>query len=232
MLEGARKQVFHVLVLFALFLICGSTILARFDHHVQMKMLTDLCLLSIFLGSAVIADIAGFPDVVTLDAGGTSTDLCLIEAAKPKITNSGRVGHFPVRIPMLDIKTIGTGGGSIAWITREGHLKCGPKSAGAAPNRGRSSPSSWDKRRRARCSRTLNVAGEHSRTNAAAAVGSPSRLTSRKASRSGSLIEPAVTLGLFVISVLIIERSAPAVGNALRDFSLRLATGLACLGQC
>ncbi len=85
------------------------------------------------LGSAVIAEVAGFPDLVTLDAGGTSTDLCLIEAAKPKITNGGRVGSFPVRIPMLDIKTIGTGGGSIAWITREGKLKVGPKSAGAEP---------------------------------------------------------------------------------------------------
>ena len=74
------------------------------------------------LGSAVIAEIAGFPDLVTLDAGGTSTDLCLIEGAKPKITNGGRVGRFPVRIPMLDVKTIGTGGGSIAWITREGKL--------------------------------------------------------------------------------------------------------------
>src|SRR5271163_1974271 len=85
------------------------------------------------LGSAVIAEIAGFPDLVTLDAGGTSTDLCLIEAARPKITNGGRVGRFPVRIPMLDIKTIGTGGGSIAWISREGKLRVGPRSAGAVP---------------------------------------------------------------------------------------------------
>jgi N-methylhydantoinase A len=85
------------------------------------------------LGSAVIAEIAGFPDLVTLDAGGTSTDLCLIEGAKPKITNGGRVGRFPVRIPMLDVKTIGTGGGSIAWISREGKLRVGPRSAGAVP---------------------------------------------------------------------------------------------------
>src|SRR6476646_1302174 len=85
------------------------------------------------LGSAVIAEIAGFPDLVTLDAGGTSTDLCLIEGAKPKITNGGRVGRFPVRIPMLDVQTIGTGGGSIAWISREGKLKVGPRSAGAVP---------------------------------------------------------------------------------------------------
>jgi len=85
------------------------------------------------LGGAVIAEIAGFPDVVTLDAGGTSTDLCLIEAGRPHVTNGGSVGRFPVRIPMIDIETIGTGGGSIAWITREGHLKVGPKSAGAEP---------------------------------------------------------------------------------------------------
>ena len=85
------------------------------------------------LGSAVIAEIAGFPDLVTLDGGGTSTDLCLIEGAKPKITNGGHVGRFPVRIPMLDVRTIGTGGGSIAWITREGKLRVGPRSAGAVP---------------------------------------------------------------------------------------------------
>jgi N-methylhydantoinase A len=85
------------------------------------------------IGSAVIAEIAGFPDLVTLDAGGTSTDLCLIENAKPSVTNGGAVGRFPVRVPMIDIKTIGTGGGSIAWISREGHLKVGPRSAGAEP---------------------------------------------------------------------------------------------------
>src|SRR6202451_3183057 len=85
------------------------------------------------LGSAVIAEIAGFPDLVTLDAGGTSTDLCLIEGGKPHVTNGGSVGPFPVRIPMIDIETIGTGGGSIAWISREGHLQVGPRSAGAQP---------------------------------------------------------------------------------------------------
>jgi N-methylhydantoinase A len=85
------------------------------------------------LGSAMIAQVAGFPDLVTLDAGGTSTDICLIEGRKPKITNGGYVGRFPVRIPMLDVKSIGTGGGSIAWISREGKLKVGPRSAGAEP---------------------------------------------------------------------------------------------------
>jgi N-methylhydantoinase A len=85
------------------------------------------------LGSAVIAKLAGYPNVVTLDAGGTSTDLCLIEEGEPHLTNGGSVGPFPVRIPMIDIKTIGTGGGSIAFISREGQLRVGPRSAGAEP---------------------------------------------------------------------------------------------------
>ncbi len=55
LLEGARKQVFHVLMLFALFLIFGSATLAKFDRHVQAKMLNDLCLFSVFLVSAIIA---------------------------------------------------------------------------------------------------------------------------------------------------------------------------------
>ena len=85
------------------------------------------------LGSSVIAKVAGFDDVVTLDAGGTSTDICLIEGGEPHLTNGASIGPFPVRIPMIDIQTIGTGGGSIAWISREGHLKVGPRSAGAVP---------------------------------------------------------------------------------------------------
>jgi N-methylhydantoinase A len=85
------------------------------------------------LGSAVVAELAGFPDIVTLDAGGTSTDLCLIEAGRPAVTNGGSVGPFPVRIPMIAIETVGTGGGSIAWVSRDGHLKVGPRSAGAEP---------------------------------------------------------------------------------------------------
>jgi N-methylhydantoinase A len=85
------------------------------------------------LGGAVIANLAGYSNVVTLDAGGTSTDLCLIEEGEPHLTNGGSVGPFPVRIPMIDIKTIGTGGGSIAFISREGQFRVGPRSAGAEP---------------------------------------------------------------------------------------------------
>src|SRR2546428_1105845 len=71
------------------------------------------------LGSAVIAEMAGFPDVVTLDAGGTSTDLCLIEGAKPQVTNGGAGGPFPGRIPLIDIETICTRRGPLPLISPE-----------------------------------------------------------------------------------------------------------------
>ena len=109
------------------------------------------------LGSAVIAEMAGFPNVVTLDAGGTSTDLCLIESAKPHVTNGGAVGPFPVRIPMIDIETIGTGGGSIAWISREG-----PSQGRAAQRRRRARPDVLPERRqRADHHRRQSGAGAH-----------------------------------------------------------------------
>lgn len=85
------------------------------------------------IGASKIAELAGFENVVTLDAGGTSTDICLVENSEPHITTGASIGPFPVRLPMIDIRTVGTGGGSIAWISRENHLKVGPISAGADP---------------------------------------------------------------------------------------------------
>ena len=85
------------------------------------------------LGASWLARQAGFERVITIDAGGTSTDVCLVEGAVPQLTREGRIGRFPVRIPMIDIVSVGTGGGSIAWIGPEGGLRVGPRSAGADP---------------------------------------------------------------------------------------------------
>jgi len=85
------------------------------------------------LGASWLARQAGFERVVTLDTGGTSTDVCLVEGAEPQLTREGRIGPFPVRMPMIDIVSIGTGGGSIAWIAPDGGLRVGPRSAGAVP---------------------------------------------------------------------------------------------------
>lgn len=85
------------------------------------------------LGAAVIAAKAGYPSVVTCDGGGTSTDVTVIQDGKPSLTTEGHVGPYPSRIPMIDVVTVGAGGGSIGWISPEGTLKVGPQSAGADP---------------------------------------------------------------------------------------------------
>ncbi len=85
------------------------------------------------LGAAVIAARAGFRSVVTCDGGGTSTDVTVISDARPSLTTEGSVGRFPAKIPMIDVVTVGAGGGSIAWLSPEGTLKVGPRSAGADP---------------------------------------------------------------------------------------------------
>jgi N-methylhydantoinase A len=85
------------------------------------------------LGASLLAGMAGFPNVLTVDAGGTSTDICVVDGGVPHMTTEGAVGRFPVKVPMIDIITIGTGGGSIAWVDPSGSLRVGPKSAGASP---------------------------------------------------------------------------------------------------
>jgi N-methylhydantoinase A len=85
------------------------------------------------LGAALIAGTAGHPSVITLDGGGTSTDVAVVIDGEPSITTEGAVGRYPCKIPMIDIVTVGAGGGSIAWISPEGTLKVGPRSAGAEP---------------------------------------------------------------------------------------------------
>lgn len=85
------------------------------------------------LGAALIASTAGHPSVITLDGGGTSTDVAVVVDGEPSMTTEGSVGRYPCKIPMIDIVTVGAGGGSIAWISPEGTLKVGPRSAGADP---------------------------------------------------------------------------------------------------
>ena len=76
---------------------------------------------------------AGFDRVLTSDGGGTSTDVSVVIDGEPTLTTEGSVGAFPSKIPMIDVVTVGAGGGSIAWLSPEGTLKVGPQSAGADP---------------------------------------------------------------------------------------------------
>src|SRR3954451_19570611 len=85
------------------------------------------------LGAALIAEVAGFDKVMTCDGGGASTDVSVGVDGQPTLTTEGSVGAYPSKIPMIDVVTVGAGGGSIAWLSPEGSLKVGPQSAGADP---------------------------------------------------------------------------------------------------
>ncbi|MCP4319216.1 MAG: hydantoinase/oxoprolinase family protein [Hyphomicrobiales bacterium] len=85
------------------------------------------------LGAIHMAKLAGYDNILTSDVGGTSTDVAIIENQTPMYTSDSMVENYPVKTPMLDIVTVGSGGGSIAWTDPYGNLKVGPQSAGADP---------------------------------------------------------------------------------------------------
>jgi N-methylhydantoinase A len=85
------------------------------------------------VGTAELARAAGVPDIISMDMGGTSTDVCLIQDATPPVTTENDVGGTPIPTSMVDVSTIGAGGGSVAWLDERGVLQVGPKSAGADP---------------------------------------------------------------------------------------------------
>ena len=85
------------------------------------------------IGARRIGEAAGFDDLISVDVGGTSADVCLVRGGEAEVTTEGRVGAWPLHVPMIDIHTIGAGGGSIARVTEDGTLTVGPESAGAQP---------------------------------------------------------------------------------------------------
>ena len=85
------------------------------------------------VGAVSVARTAGHRDIISIDVGGTSADICLVRDGRPEITKDGMIGPFPLKLPMVDIHTIGAGGGSIAAVSASGRLTVGPRSAGAEP---------------------------------------------------------------------------------------------------
>jgi N-methylhydantoinase A len=85
------------------------------------------------VGAALLARRAGFENAIGLDMGGTSADVSLIVGGRPERVSERAVGGLPVRLPTVDVHTVGAGGGSIAWRDRGGNLRVGPRSAGADP---------------------------------------------------------------------------------------------------
>lgn len=85
------------------------------------------------VGAQRIGERVGIPDLITFDMGGTSTDVALLAGGQCRLASEAMVHGYPIKAPMLDIHTVGAGGGSIAFIDNGGLLKVGPRSAGADP---------------------------------------------------------------------------------------------------
>jgi N-methylhydantoinase A len=85
------------------------------------------------VGAARIAEGAGLEDAIAFDMGGTSTDVCLISGGLAARSTERTIGGFPIRLPSVDVHTVGAGGGSVAWVDSGGSLRVGPESAGADP---------------------------------------------------------------------------------------------------
>ena len=85
------------------------------------------------VGAVRQAGRSGYKNLVTLDIGGTSTDVSVVRGGAPQLTHEFHLDGLPIRIPLLDINTIGAGGGSIVWVDDGGMLRVGPRSAGADP---------------------------------------------------------------------------------------------------
>ena len=86
------------------------------------------------VGAAYIGRLAGFPNLISFDMGGTSCDVALIAGGEPGTHAGWKIEHkVPVQFPAVDVETIGAGGGTIAWIDKAGALRSGPQSAGARP---------------------------------------------------------------------------------------------------
>ena len=85
------------------------------------------------IGGSGAGQAAGSNDLITVDIGGTSCDIALVASGRPLIRPEGRIAGYPVRVPMVDVNAMGSGGGSIAWLDAAGGLRVGPQSAGADP---------------------------------------------------------------------------------------------------
>jgi N-methylhydantoinase A len=85
------------------------------------------------MGGLFAGEQSGFKNVITVDIGGTSCDVALVDNGRPTISREGEISTYPLRVPMVNVNTVGAGGGSIAWLDTAGGLRVGPQSAGAVP---------------------------------------------------------------------------------------------------
>lgn len=109
----------------------GTVALAEAAEHPVWALLSGPAAGAV--GAAAIARLAGYSEAVTLDMGGTSTDVCLIAGGREERSHERVVAGLPIRLPTIDLHTVGAGGGSIVWRDAGGAVRVGPASAGADP---------------------------------------------------------------------------------------------------
>ena len=85
------------------------------------------------VAAAHLGTLTGFSDLITMDMGGTSYDVCVVKRGRPELSANYWLSRYRIGLPMIDIHTVGSGGGSVAWVDKGGGLRVGPQSAGADP---------------------------------------------------------------------------------------------------
>lgn len=163
------------------------------------------------VGAYRVAAAVGYPRCITFDMGGTSTDVALCDGYLPRSSGSA-VGGLPVRIPSLDIHTVGAGGGSLALIDPAGALRVGPQSAGALPG-----PACYGVGTQATVTDANVVLG---RLRSDAFLGGAMRLEVHRAEAAVSVIATAAASGLIEAALGIMQVINAAMARAVRTISV------------
>lgn len=194
------------------------------------------------VGAFHVAQAAGFPRVLTFDMGGTSTDVALCDD-RIRVTSEGEIGGLPVRIPVIDIHTVGAGGGSIAAVDVGGALRVGPQSAGADPGpacygRGGESPTVTDANLALGRLPADRFLGGQMALDAAASEAALTRLTRAAglAPAQGLSLAQSAALGVLQIANAHMERALRVIsverGHDPADFALLSFGGAGGLHAC
>jgi N-methylhydantoinase A len=176
------------------------------------------------IAASYIGHAANFPDVITCDMGGTSTDVCLVRGGGFTMTTEGRVAAFPVKIRQIDINTVGAGGGSIAAVASGGFLTVGPRSAKAFPGpacfgRGGLEPTVTDANVALGRLGTEQLLGGEIRLDRAAAMAAVERLGSEIGLSAEQMAEGILRIAVVSMAAAIKEVSVLR-GIDPRDFAL------------
>ena len=177
------------------------------------------------VGASLVARRAGFENAVSFDMGGTSTDVCLIAGGRAERSAERRVGGLPVRLPSVDIHTVGAGGGSIVWIDPGGAIRVGPRERRRDPGpgllRARRRPADGDRRQ----SPARPAAGSARR---AASSSTATRRSGRSATSTPRAVVEIVNAEMLrALRVVSVER-----GHDPRDFALVAFGGAGPLHAC